>query len=158
MFRFASPDVRLLCGVGLVGLVVLVALAASGCSGGGGEETYPISGTVTYNGDPVANVSVVFNPSEGSGRPGSAITDAQGKFSSVTTYESGDGVIPGEHVVTLAAVAEASTEMVESADAYAPDAGGGDLPFPTKYLNTVDSDLKVSVTESGQVLDLQLSD
>ena len=138
--------------------LVVMAAIMSGC-GGGTEPLHRVSGTVTYEGKPVPNVNVIFTPKGGSGRPGTAVTDANGKFASATTYEPGDGVIPGSHTVTLAVIGNTtgdSTDVGESA--YDTEASTAALPFPAKYLNTVESGLTVDVNSSGQNLDIALKD
>ena len=140
---------------GLVQFLVVACLA--GCSGGGNIDTLDVSGTVTYNGQPVPNVAVTFNP-DGEGWPATGRTDDQGQFVSLTTRETGDGIAEGSYTVTLSQITDASTGEISSADAYAPTAGAN-LPFPTKYLNTAESDLKVTVdADSEKTLTLDLTD
>ncbi len=139
--------------------VLAAAFGIAGCSGGNAESLYKVSGTVTYNGKPVPNVSVIFNPEgdAGSGRSGTAITDENGAFSSVTTHNPGDGVIPGKQTVTLATIAKEGDSGDLGEDAY----GTGDaseLPFPTKYLNSTESDIHLDITSSGQTVEIKLTD
>ena len=44
--------------IGLIGLAPLL----TGCSGKDGTETYPVSGTVSFNGQPVKVGDIVFEP------------------------------------------------------------------------------------------------
>ena len=63
--------------VGLTGLV-LSALVLGGC-GPSGPETYPVSGTVTWNGQPLPEGHIVFSSEDGSVAPAAGkISD--GKF------------------------------------------------------------------------------
>ena len=136
---------------------LFVAVCLSGCSGGSDVGTHDVTGTLTYKGQPVANVAVTFNP-DGDGWAATGTTDAQGQFSSLTTREPGDGVAEGEYTVTLSEVTEASTAVVDDPNAYAPTTSST-LPFPTKYLNTAESDLKVTVSaDSEKTLTLELTD
>ena len=141
-------------GVGLVGF--LSALCLAGCSGGGSVDTVDVSGTLTRNGQPVPNVAITFTP-DADGWVATGKTDEQGQFASLTTRESGDGIAEGSYTVTLSQVTEAATGEVSSADAYAPTAGAN-LPFPTKYLNTAESDLKVTISADTETLELELTD
>ena len=77
-------------------LALLVTLAGSGC---GRPELVPISGTVLFQGQPVdgANVSL-YTP--GAARNASGMTDSAGRFT-LTTFEPGDGAIPGEHKILV---------------------------------------------------------
>ncbi|MCC9604717.1 DUF4198 domain-containing protein [Blastopirellula sp. JC732] len=69
-------------------------------------EVAPVEGRVEFNGKPVADVYVQLMPIKTAGssdRPGKVAggaTDAEGKFT-LSTYESGDGAIPGTHRVTV---------------------------------------------------------
>ena len=135
----------------------LVAVCLCGCSGSSDIGTYDVTGTLTYNGQPVANVAVTFNP-DGSGWAATGKTDAQGKFSSLTTRESGDGIAEGEYTVTLSKITEVSEGAIDDPNPYAPTSSAS-LPFPTKYLNTAESDLKVTVNaDSEKTLTLDLTD
>ncbi|MCA9179251.1 MAG: carboxypeptidase regulatory-like domain-containing protein [Planctomycetales bacterium] len=130
-------------------------LLATGCGGGAKLSTVPISGSVSQNGAAVPNVSVVFNAVDPSGRNATAITDANGKFAAVTTMEPNDGIMPGKYKVTLNLVNTNPDAEISSEDAYSTDKPK-DLPFSTRYLNTVETDLEVEIKEGGEVHDLSL--
>lgn len=83
---------------GCIGFSLLTLLVAAGC---GGSGTIPVTGTVTLDGQPLPNAVVAFAPKDGS-RPAVGRTDAQGNFQ-VTTFTENDGVMPGEHIVTVTA-------------------------------------------------------
>lgn len=53
-------------------------------------------------GEPLANVRVVFVPKTPGGKEVEAFadTDGSGQFA-VTTYQTGDGIVPGEYKVTV---------------------------------------------------------
>jgi len=77
----------------------------------------PASGTVVYQGKPVAGATVVFQ-SEG-GPPAIATTDEQGRFSMNT--QGRDGVLPGKAKVTIS--------LVEATEVGNPNAVmDGDIP------------------------------
>ncbi|PQO44611.1 hypothetical protein [Blastopirellula marina] len=85
----------------------LTAFLSSGCGGTSTQmDVAPTSGRVEFQGKPVADVYVQLMPTETSGtsdKPGKAAggaTDSDGKFV-LSTYESGDGAIPGKHRVTI---------------------------------------------------------
>jgi len=79
---------------------LMVALEA-GC-GPSRPALLPAEGVVTLDGKPLANAALIFQPKAG-GRPASGRTDASGRFS-MGTFASKDGVLPGEHTVTIMAV------------------------------------------------------
>lgn len=62
--------------------------------------TYPVTGTVTANGKPVAAASVVFVPSTQGVESAAGITDAEGKYQ-LTTFSAGDGAQAGEYRVKV---------------------------------------------------------
>jgi hypothetical protein len=79
-----------------------VGIALTGCSGSSRPPTYPVTGTVTFQGKPVAGAAITFVPTGTDGAAASALTDAEGKYA-LTTWESGDGARPGEYRVKISA-------------------------------------------------------
>jgi hypothetical protein len=74
---------------------VLILPCLSGCNRGG-PEIVPIAGKVTHNGQPVPNVRIIFEPTEG--RISWAISDDDGRF--VLDYDPDyDGAKVGTHRV-----------------------------------------------------------
>jgi hypothetical protein len=103
-------------------LAVLIGLGLAGC-GGADFDTVPVSGKVTLDGDPVADIRVLFQPTgTGQGDPGPGsrgVTRADGRFTLETVDGSRRGAVPGTHRVTLVyvdpnAVDEESTEGPEA--------------------------------------------
>lgn len=85
---------------GLVLGACLLALACVGCAQSG-PDIASVEGTVTMDGQPLADVTVVFIPENG--RPAGATTDAQGKY--VLTFTEGrTGAIPGKNKVTISSL------------------------------------------------------
>jgi len=81
---------------GLAGVAVVV--FAVGC---GGEPTATVTGKVTIDGRPVANLEVSFNPKEaGTGTTALGFTDADGNYK--LSYPGGKTKIPvGEYTVSI---------------------------------------------------------
>lgn len=120
----------------LSGLVFSVCLLGCGSSG---PEIASVEGTVTLDGQPLANASVVFVP-EG-GRPAGASTDAQGKY--VLNFSGGrKGALPGKNVVRI------STLMGETTDDNGQMVPGTPETIPAKY--NAQSTLEFNV-EAGKV-------
>ncbi|QDU37814.1 Nickel uptake substrate-specific transmembrane region [Maioricimonas rarisocia] len=122
------------------GSILLLAGGLAGCTGGSDDKwseqrpaTYPVQGTVLYNGEPVADASVSFSSTGGDKSVGAAgKTDDQGTFT-LTTYEPGDGAVAGEHRVTvIKAVVEG--EDPSYFDENSPNYGKEPPPTTTKYL------------------------
>lgn len=64
----------------------LLAVVCAGC-GGSGPKLFPVSGTVTYDGKPLAGASILFIPQ--GGRPSIGTTDASGKYTISTIGKPG---------------------------------------------------------------------
>ena len=82
----------------LIGLISACTLL-TGCSGSNRPwEVVPVSGIVTYKGEPVEGLTVEFEPEQG--RPSQALTDENGRFTlNYTINENGAQV--GVHQVTF---------------------------------------------------------
>jgi len=118
-------------------------LFVSGC-GGGGPELGRVSGTVTIDGKPAANVKVSFTPVDG-GRSSMATTDANGQYElAFSTTEKGAlvgshdaGILPAEPGVDVGT--GSGSEMLV------------DTSIPQKY---VDAKKKVEVKAGSNTIDL----
>lgn len=92
-----------------------------GCTGSGGDdapELGQVSGTVTMEGAPLANVSVTFTSTDG--QVSFCTTDADGKYS-LLYRNNAKGAKVGNHIVTIETVLEA------------PSGPGYKDPIPAKY-------------------------
>lgn len=89
--------------------ICLLVPAVCGCGGDGVKvlPTEPVSGTVTLDGTPVADATVIFSPSNAQGKDvfaATATTDAQGKYTLVTSFSPSvdkEGAVAGEYAVTV---------------------------------------------------------
>jgi len=154
---------RAVVGLASVGLSLALALVTTGC--GGGDANMPklgkVSGKVTYKGQPVTSGHIVFTPAAGKGgETGQTATgeiNSDGTYS-MTTFNTGDGAILGQHVVTVTVREKGSEDMGK------PDAQGRinySLPkavTPTKYSSVESSPLRCTVVESGTTFDIELKD
>lgn len=78
---------------------LFLTLIPCGCGRSDLPELGTVSGVLTLNGIPLSDAIVNFTPT-GLGRPSTAVTDPEGKFSLI--YLQGiDGAIVGEHSVTV---------------------------------------------------------
>ena len=91
----------------------LLAIICAGC-GGSGPKLYPASGTVNYDGKPLADASILFIPQ--AGRPSIGSTDATGKYAMSTG--ANPGVPAGTYSVTI------------SKSSSGGEAGGSDVQLP----------------------------
>lgn len=83
-----------------------IVVATLGCNGNSRPKTIPISGSVSYGGGewPAAGQIhfLPLEPAEGyPRRPALANFDADGNFDSPTSWEPGDGVVPGKYRVYI---------------------------------------------------------
>ena len=130
--------------------------------GGGGADrptTFPVSGTVTMNGQPVADANLNFQRTDGT-RGAVGVTDAQGRYE-LTTFTAGDGALPGEYRVAVtqfetpppgAAVDEDDPNYDPDAPAFVPE-----NLLPEQYANPETSGLTATVTEGSNTVDFQLT-
>ena len=82
-------------------IVILTCLNLSLLCGCGSDlpPIAPLTGTVTMDGKPYANGSLVFTPTNG-GRPSLAATDENGKFKAMYNLKT-SGALIGQHKVTF---------------------------------------------------------
>ncbi|MEX0792123.1 MAG: carboxypeptidase-like regulatory domain-containing protein [Pirellulaceae bacterium] len=78
-------------------LLALLGMGLVGC-GGSGPSLKPVAGTVTLDGQPLANARVVFEPDEGRASIGE--TDASGKYEARYTGTR-TGVLPGKQTIRI---------------------------------------------------------
>lgn len=83
-----------------VSILVTVGIVLTGCSNSSRPRTYPVTGTVTMQGKPVAGAVITFVPTSNEGEAATAITDSDGKYA-LTTWRAGDGARPGEYRVKV---------------------------------------------------------
>ena len=114
----------------------LVAALSAGC---GRSETVPVTGVVTLNGQPADEAEVIFMPSKG--RVASGVTDQEGRFT-LSTNKSGDGAVPGDHVVTIGQYYPPGKPP--------PMSGGPPPRFPLKYTDHTQTPLRAKVERGGK--------
>ncbi len=118
-----------------------------GC-GQGGPTIVPVEGTLTYNGKPVPNLRVYFQPTEG--RVSWGDTDSQGKFR-LDYDEDYDGAKVGNHKVY---VVDASTldPTIQQPGGKPPEYG----PILAKYGNIEITPLTIEIKKAVYDLELKL--
>jgi len=103
--------------------------AAAGC--GGGIKYVPVSGVVTYNGQPYANAFVSFQPVGGKDRenPGKGsmgLTDENGRFKLAVDPDT-PGALPGTHAIRIY-TRSGKGETGPPPETGSPDGGAGVAP------------------------------
>lgn len=142
----------------------------SGCGGGVEKmDTFKVTGKVTYKGNPVEGAVVNFHPEKGPKASGT--TDSSGVYS-LTTYDTGDGAIAGEHKVTISKVTssaggEDDIDLDDPGEAYGSAMGGGEdgtggeqieQHLPEKYADLNSTPEKRNVAESANEFNFELTD
>ena len=86
-------------------LVLIAVLAATGC--GSKYKVVPVSGTITLNGKPLPDVTILTQPVSQTAEnnapgPGSyGKTDAEGRFTLELQNEPTPGAVPGKCIITV---------------------------------------------------------
>jgi len=149
--------------VALLLAVLTLTICAAGCGSTPQSDhptTYSVAGTVTMNGEPVADANVNFQLTDGS-RGASGLTDQQGNFS-LTTFTAGDGALPGEYRVAITKFEKPpqETQVPEDHPDYNPNVATF-VPrnlLPAKYANPQTSELTATVTEGANTVKFELTD
>ncbi|MCS7237758.1 MAG: carboxypeptidase-like regulatory domain-containing protein [Thermoguttaceae bacterium] len=132
----------------------LIVVGALGCSRGGQSrpapvKTYPVRGTVTFQGKPLPDATVLFRSKDGkwtaSGR-----TDSNGTFT-LTTFNPGDGAPAGEYMVAVMAFEAPATSESEEKPGPPPK-----MLIPKKYATPETSGLTATVGEKENEVKLTL--
>ncbi len=84
-------------------MLLLLLLVSAGC---GQKATVPLRGVVKLDGRPLTGATVYFLAQEVGGRDAVGTTDAAGVFR-LSTFEPGDGALPGKYKVTVHPATEA---------------------------------------------------
>jgi len=142
-----------------IGLLILICPVA-GCSSNS-TGTTPVSGRVTYKGQPVEGATISFVP-EGDGRPATSISGSGGVYHLMTL--DAIGAMPGPYTVVVrkSELPADSTKAVTMEEAVKINSRPPPLPkewLPAKYSDAARSPLKFEV-KAGQKnnFDLQLAD
>jgi hypothetical protein len=147
-------------------VLVTTATFLFGCGGDASKPKLgPVSGKVTYNGQPVTKGLVSFVPSSGpgseTGQSASGEIGPDGSYK-LTTFESGDGAVLGQHKVLVQSREE--DPALKGRGMPIPDAKGNFNTKPPKHLvpqqyETADkTPLRYTVKEGNNKYDIELKD
>lgn len=150
----------------------LVACLVAGCGGGGGPKptTGKVHGKVLYNGKALTKGTVIFVPIPGkggeTGQSASGAIEPDGTFS-LTTFNSNDGAILGQHTAVIQSGPEIEPGSVKGAGTMPgamPEFGGKNAAkpakpaVPEKYTSVEKSPLKYTVEKEGNTFEIELKD
>jgi hypothetical protein len=129
----------------LRGVAFLALIATTGC-GSSGPRTYRIPGKLIYDdGSPVTGASVVLQTTmKDQAVVARGMATPDGKFS-LTTFQEGDGVIAGDHQVSISPL-----PIAEGTKPLGP-------PIPSQYWDFSTSQLTTSVTPQTTEILITLS-
>lgn len=135
--------------------IICLALLAAGC--GGDDEfkkarpkTVNATGTIFYNGEPLAGATILLEPSNPDGRAAISRSGKNGEFSP-DAFPPDPGAVPGTYRVSVTKRVP-SAQQTLSEDSHDVDVVEGEDPdslIPPQYSNAKTSGLTIEVPESG---------
>lgn len=145
--RLTAASVSQLC-------LLACCFAVAGCGDSSAPRLAQVTGTVTYQGKPLAGAYVSFAPEEPGQRAASGSTDASGKYR-LTTFTNFDGAVLGKHRVMIRGE-EPPDDPNKAADDITLKRGK--LLTPRKYTDPATSGLTAEVADKSNVFDFTLTD
>lgn len=131
----------------------------AGCAGDTAApvlDVHPVSGTVKLDGEPAANVTVTFVPSDGAGpdqMAAAGTTDQNGAFKLATTGGQA-GAAAGKYRVLFVKLLKPDGSTL-GPNEMAADAGAENV-LPAVYSNPTDTPMGADVPEGGKTFDFEL--
>jgi hypothetical protein len=145
---------------GTVAVLSLSTLLGCGEDDGIGQR-YPVSGTVTYKGEPLKSGTVNFTPDGAEGRPAAGEIASDGSYR-VTTLTPGDGMLPGRYKVAIQANYTDMTKVVNNPGGLYRSDLMRKAPkikvIPEKYASAATSGLTAEVKPESNTFDFELED
>lgn len=135
-----------------LGLLTVGAISIAGC-GRGGPEVVRVTGTVTYQGNPVENLYLNFKPEVG--RPSWGVTDAEGKYW-LRYSRDRDGAVVGKHTVWVQFRPRNPGEELQMTAPGGAKRPGNLSAILRKYGSEKTTPLKFDIETDGQVVDIAL--
>jgi hypothetical protein len=143
------------------GLVIIL----DGCGGGAERPAMGrVSGKVTYKGQPVTSGSVIFTPARDQGKEAAGGRVATGNIQpdgtyTLTTFDTGDGAVLGQHVVTVEAHGQTTmTGVPIDPKTKRPRYVPAKSTIPEKYGSLDKTPLRHTVEPGNNTFDLELKD
>jgi hypothetical protein len=144
----------------------LALLSVAGCGDDGLGKRYPVSGKVTYKGEPVANASISFVASGENAEKRGATGVVKDGYYTLSTMGGDDGAFPGDYKVAITgreadlSQAKANADKVGGSfrqDDVAKAYKNAKSSIPKKY-ESPDVGLKAKVEAHSNTFDFPLSD
>jgi hypothetical protein len=126
---------------------VTLVISAAGC----GASLAPVTGKVTWNGEPVKGGTLIFSPvtesANAPGRPGSAEIQSDGTFV-VSTERPRDGAVVGRHRITFTPPPQELTQEQRTDPTY--------IAPPPPYMNVQPREAEVEIKSGSNTVEIQL--
>lgn len=145
--------------------VLALTVALTGCGGSEPPEfaarLVPVTGTVTLDGEPLADAVIHFDPQQGDGESAVGKTDANGKYELKTLLGGQEpelGAVPGSYRVVISRIEmpDGSAIPPDMSDADA-EAEGAKEVIPATYSDWGETTLRAEVPDGGNnALDFKL--
>ena len=136
-------------------------ISVLGCSGGSGIYTVPVTGKVTYKGQPVDGARVSFI-GKGSAKTATGVSGPDGTYTLMTL--DAKGAMPGSYNVVvdktdMPAELTKETSMEEAEKQGTKPLAQPKAVLPAKYSDPANTPLKFEVKDSGEnSINLELTD
>ena len=145
----------------LLFVTIFTVVVLSGC--GSKLDTIKVTGTITFDGAPLADATVNFSPeTEGAGLPAYGTTDAGGNYVLQTPQGAvNGGTTPGKYLVTVqkrekSPVEETSGEYDGTSSAQNPNLPRPKSLIPERYERAISSRLTATVDKDNTVFNFDL--
>jgi hypothetical protein len=145
-----------------LGFLAVSIAVLTGCSSDADKrpKRVPVTGTITYNGKPLANAAIAFVPFGAGANAATGTTNASGNFI-LTTFKTDDGAIPGTYGISIAAVID-DNRNPDGTQIYSDEDPRWKPPkssIPVRYSNPKKSELTAEVVAGKpNVFDFPLKD
>jgi hypothetical protein len=128
-----------------------------GCGPPADPSLVPVTGTVTVEGQPLANATVTFIPKDGTpGFGGTGKTDSSGKYTLAGSRDNAPGIPAGEYRVAISKRLMPDGSEVPATDNTPPMMSPARESLPVGYSNPATTQLTAAVKPGGGPIDFAL--
>jgi hypothetical protein len=130
-------------------LVVALSVSLVGCEGKTASGGAPVSGVVTFDGQPMSGAIVTFVPMGATtGNGGVGVSDDSGKFT-MKTHDGGEGIPEGEYKVVVSKFVNPDGSTFVATENQAPIDSGATESVPRPYSDWEVTPLKAVIPAAG---------
>ncbi len=122
-------------------------------------KTEGVTGVITYNGEPLADATVKFIPTDATGSQSYGKTNEKGEYKLQTLLGAADaGTTPGEYKVTVDCITTVETGNMIQENGEEKEETVAESLIPTKYNSAETSGLTATVKPGDNKIDFALED